>query len=453
MTGATPIDLCITPIDGRNYHKVKILSDYFSERALNTQRLFVEIQYLLWLSKYKIIRPCTKKEQSLLSSFSRITSEDYTRISSIEKKTNHDVQAIEIFLQEKLKKTTLSDIAPMVHFGLTSDDINSCAYALSINQALKKVVMPSLLNIHRELQKQSHTYRKIPLLARTHGQPANGTTYGKELGVFTRRLHNRIKKLSILKAAGKLSGNVGNFNAHSTLFPEINWFQFSETFLANLDLQGEPLTTQIAPYDTYVDIFQTLLQCNLLLSGLCKDLWIYALLGLLTQKRIEIEVGSTALPHKINPIYLEGAEGGFEIANALLEMYVRKLSYSRLQRDLSDSTIRRSIGTAFAYCLLSYQSVLEGIHRLAPNKEKMHNELEHHAEILSEAIQNYLRIKGFDDAYDQTKQFFRGNLCTQNDIRIFIDSLAITQKDKIFLHALTPDRYRGLAEKLVDRYV
>ncbi len=450
--GAIPIDLHITPIDGRNYYKISILSEYFSERALNTQRVIVETEYLLWLSEYRVIRVFKKREQAYLKSLSALTTKDYLQIRDIESKTNHDVKAIEIFIQEKLKTTTLRDVVSMVHFGLTSDDVNSCAYALCINQALKKIIQPLLQKILDALQKQGRTYKHVPMLAYTHGQPANGTTYGKELGVYAHRLKRRIEQLSLQRAAGKCSGNVGNFNAHAVVFPHINWLRFSETFLKHLGIGQEPITTQIAPYDGAIDIFQSLYQINLLLLGLCKDLWLYILLGFLMQKRITSEVGSTALPHKINPIYLEGAEGGFEIANALFEMYIRKLSYSRLQRDLSDSTVRRSFGTAFAYSLLSYQSVLESLHRIQPNTAFMEQTLNTHYEILSEAIQNYLRGKRFNDAYERTKLFFRGFTRNRKEIGEFIQTLPITAQDKKVLLALTPASYTGLADRLVDTY-
>ena len=451
--GETPIDLHITPIDGRNYHKIKVLSDYFSERALNRERIYVEVTYFLWLSKYNVIRKLTKKELTILSSLSTITTKDYGRLRDIESKVNHDVKAIELYIQEKISKTTLRDIASMVHFGLTSDDINSCAYARCMNGVVEKVVLPILSEIHTALQKHARMYKTLPMLARTHGQPATGTTYGKELGVFAYRLQKNIAVLKSLRVGGKLSGNVGTFNAHTVVFPHINWLTFSTTFLKHIDVKPEMVATQIAPYDSHIQLFQTLLYINLILLGLSKDVWLYTMLGYLKQKNISKEVGSTALPHKINPIYLEGAEGGFELANALFELYIRKLAYSRLQRDLSDSTVRRSFGTAFSYSLLSYQSMLEGLKRIEPNEQRMKEDLLSHFEILSEAIQNYLRAKGCTDAYEKTKQFFRGHVVTKSDIEEFISKLPISQKDKDYILALTPLTYTGLASKLVDTYV
>ncbi len=451
--GETPIDLHITPIDGRNYHKVKILSKYFSERAINSSRVFVETAYLLWLSKYGVVRKLTKKENRLLKKLSNLSTGDYQLIREIESKTNHDVQAVELFIQKKLSSTTLRDITQMVHIGLTSDDINSCAYARCINVSIKIVFLPILHDLFAVLQTQAKKYKATPLLARTHGQPANGTTYGKEIGIYAYRLRECIQLLQTNRVTGKCSGNVGNFNAHHAIFPTLHWLKFSKTFLAHLELPQSPMTTQIAPYDSYIQLFQTIQHINLLLLGLCKDLWTYASLGLLTQKRIAKEVGSTALPHKINPIYLEGAEGGFEIANSLLEGYIRKLSYSRLQRDLSDSTIRRSFGIMFSYTHLSYQSILEGLNRLEPNYEAMQKELLGHWEILSEAIQTALRAAGVDDAYERTKQFFRGESRTRNEINTFMQSLPLPEKTKQKLLTLTPTTYIGLAKTLVETYV
>ncbi len=447
--GEIPIDLHITPIDGRNYHKIKVLSAYFSERALNRERIYVEIQYLIWLSKYKVIRKFSKKEIAILSSIPT----DYHRIRDIESRVNHDVKAIELFIQEKISHTTLKDIASMVHFGLTSDDINSCAYARCINGAMKNIILPIVSGIQITLQKQARKHKALPMLARTHGQPATGTTYGKELGVFAHRLQKSITLLKSLRIGGKLSGNVGTLNAHIAVFPNINWLTFSSTFLKHIGIDPEMVATQIASYDSYIRLFQELLHVNLILLGLSKDMWLYTMLGYVKQKNVSQEVGSTALPHKINPIYLEGAEGGFELANSLFELYIRKLSYSRLQRDLSDSTVRRSFGTAFSYCLLSYQSILEGVERIEPDEARMKEDLLSHFEILSEAIQNYLRAKGFSDAYEKTKQFFRGHVFTKTDVEEFILHLPISKKDKNQLLALIPLTYTGLASTIVDTYV
>jgi len=451
--GETPIDLHITPIDGRNFYKLKILSTYFSERAINSSRIFVETEYLKWLSKYKIIRTFTKNENTILDTLSNLTTTDYQAIRDIESKTNHDAKAVELFIQQKLAKTTLRDVSQMIHFGLTSDDINSTAYARCINQSLVDVYHPILHDIFLTLQAQAKKFKTVPMLARTHGQPANGTTYGKELGIYAYRLKECLHLLKTKKISGKCSGNVGNFNAQYVIVPSIHWISFAKTFLSHIAVPNTPMATQIAPYDSYIQLFQTLEHINLILLGLSKDLWTYASFGLLTQKRISTEVGSTALPHKINPIYLEGAEGGFEIANSLLEGYVRKLSYSRLQRDLSDSTIRRSFSIMFSYCLLSYQSILEGLHRLAPNVDAMKNELASHLEILSEVIQTALRKEHIPDAYDTAKEFFRGETHTLVEIQNFIATLPLPVARKKQLLALSPVSYTGLAKKLVETYV
>lgn len=451
--GETPIDLSITPIDGRNFYKVNALSKYFSERALNSARITVEVEYLLWLSKFHIIRAITAKEKQFLSTFPSLTTIDYLRIRDIEKQTNHDVKALELFLQKKLASTSLRDVQQYIHFGLTSEDINSTSYALMIHGAMQDVFLPILKTIYKTIKRQAKHYASIPMLARTHGQPANGTTYGKELAVFAYRLHARVRELQAIRIAGKISGNVGNFAAQSSAFPAVRWLKFSKTFLQHLHIPEAPLSTQITPYDSFIQLFQQLQHINVILLGLAKDLWLYAAFGLLTQKHISAEVGSTALPHKINPIYLEGAEGGLDVANSLLEGYIRKLSYSRLQRDLSDSTVKRSFGIMFSYCLLSYQSILEALTRIEPNAKAMRDELMAHPEILSEAIQTILRVEGVPDAYELAKRFFRGNVHTQEEIAQFIRTLPISQSKKAYLSSLVPTTYIGLAEQLVQTYV
>ena len=290
------------------------------------------------------------------------------------------------------------------------------------------------------------------MLSRTHGQPAVPTTVGKELLVYYTRFNEEFKKLIKLEIKAKLSGNVGNLNAHKFIYPKIDWLKFSKEFISDLGLVPEPVTTQILPYDSFIAISNQLSTINNILLGLCQDFWIYIMLGYFKQKVIKKEVGSTALPHKVNPIYFEGAEGGFGIANALLEFYSRKLSYSRLQRDLSDSTVRRSVGIAFAYSLLSYQSLKEALERIEPNKEKILEDLKNHWEVLSEAVQNFLRTRDYKDAYEKTKKFFRGKTIKEKELKEFIESLKLSKEDKQKLMSLTPEKYTGYAEELVGKF-
>jgi adenylosuccinate lyase len=463
----------ISPLDGRNKNKVKELAPYFSEFALDKYRILVELRYLKKLSEYKVIRKLTKKELAAINQLIEVFDEkDYLRIREIEKKTNHDLKAVEEYIKERLRNyssseakrnretssrqartvTHFKNIVEMVHFGLTSDDTNNIAYALMIKESLHNVLIPELKKIEAILKSHSQKYQSIPMLGRTHGQPAVPTTVGKEFLVYYKRLKKQIKALVLSKVEGKITGNVGNLNVHKFLFPKINWLKFSREFVESFGLKADLVTTQIEPYDSLIRIFHQLSTINYQLLGLSLDSWMYLSFGYFKQKVIKTEVGSTALPHKVNPIYFEGAEGGFGIANALLEFYCRKLSHSRLQRDLSDSTVRRSFGIAFGYCLLSYQSIVEALSRIEPNAEKINDDLDSHWEILSEAIQNFLRTKGYKDAYKKTKLFFRGRKITKDDVAKFINGLRLEKKDKEMLLELTPEKYTGYAEELVEKY-
>jgi adenylosuccinate lyase len=443
----------ITPLDGRNKHKLTSLTRYFSEFSLDKYRILIEIKYLQKLSEYKVIRKLTEKETILINQLIKLFNEnDYKKIREIELTTNHDLKAVEEFIKLKLKNSSLKDVSTMVHFGLTSDDINNIAYALMIKDCLNNVVLPELKKLKNLLGQAARKYKKIAMLGRTHGQPAAPTTIGKEFLVYYKRLINEVEIMQNLKIQAKLTGNVGNLNVHKCLYPKINWLKFSQEFIQSFGLIPDLLTTQIEPYDSLIIIFQTLIRINNLLIGLCIDFWLYIGFGYFKQKVIKSEVGSTALPHKINPIYFEGAEGGLGIANAFFEFYVRKLSYSRLQRDLSDSTVRRSFGIAFAYGLLSYQSLIEAISRIEPDKEKILQDLHQHWEILSEAIQNFLRTKGRTDAYEKTKIFFRGKKIKKFDVLKFIKSLGLEKNDEMSLLNLTPETSIGCAEELVDKF-
>lgn len=447
------IEEAITAIDGRNKDKLTALVPYFSDFALNKHRILVELKYLIQLSKYKVVRKLTSIEiasiNRLIEAFDK---KDYQMIRRIEAETNHDMKAVEEYIKLRLAKTSLKDIVEMVHFGLTSDDVNNIAYSLMLKNSLEKVLLPEVNKIIMQIKLLAKNYRNLAILGRTHGQPAAPTTLGKEFLVYYQRMFETIKQLNNLTIKAKITGNTGNLNAHKFLYINVDWLKFSREFISDFGLTPELITTQILPYDSYINIFQKLLTINNQLLGLCQDMWIYIMLGYFKQKVISSEVGSTALPHKVNPIHFEGAEGGLGIADSLLEFYCRKLAYSRLQRDLSDSTVRRSFGTAFGYCLLSYQSTGEGLKRIEANKEKIGQDLDSHWEILSEAIQNFLRLRGYKDAYGKTKKFFRGKNITRKDLLQFINKLKLDKKDREKLLHLTPEKYTGYAEELVDKY-
>ncbi len=439
----------ITPLDGRNRDKLNELVPFFSERALNKYRIYVETEYLKALSTHKIIRPFTQREISYLDQISAsFYIKGYKKLRKIESITNHDLQAVVVYIQKLLSKSSLKDQNEMVHFGLTSDDINNLAYGQMVQNAVHGALVPELQKVVENLRDMSSAYKKVSMLGKTHGQSAAPTTFGKELAVFKSRLSRELQCLTSLKLHGKCTGNVGNLNAHVFVFPQFDWIRFSKAFVSSLGFVPDILTTQIEPYDSYIALFQTLSRINNALNGLSKDMWTYAMLGYVTQKVVTKEVGSTALPHKVNPIYFEGAEGGFGIANALLNFYAEKLSYSRLQRDLSDSTVRRSFGIAFAYSLLSYQSVREGLSRVVPNTVKLDEDLSTHFEVLSEAVQNMLRARGVKAAYQKAKNFFRGTKVTKESYQRFVTSLPLTNEDKELLIHLSPREYTGVAERL-----
>lgn len=440
----------LTPLDGRNRNKVKALSNLFSELSLNRSRILVEIKYFKLLSNLKLIRRLNTREIKILDYLLNFTPKDYQEVRLLERKVNHDVKALEEYLKIRLAKTSLSDISPMIHFGLTSDDTNNIAYAIILKNCLQKVLWPEIEMITKTLKKMAEKWKDYPLLGRTHGQPAVPTTLGKEIYVFFKRLENELENLKSLKIKAKLTGNVGNLNVHYFIAPRINCLKESAKFVKSFGLVPDLATTQIEPYDSYIQIFHSLIRINNLLTGLCLDFWIYISQGYFYQKKISQEVGSTALPHKINPIYFEGAEGGFGIANALLEFYCRKLSSSRLQRDLSDSTVRRSFGIALGYTLLSYQSVCEALLRVEPNLPKLKEELNNHWEILSEAVQNFLRTKGRIDAYDKTKEFFRGREIDQKKYQQFVKTLKLSEPDEKKLISLTPENYTGYAIEIIN---
>lgn len=448
------IEETLTALDGRNRYKLAPLFPYLSERTIDKYRILVESRYLQYLSDFKAIRKFTKAEDALLEKlFTDFDKSGYRKIREIERSTNHEMKAVEKYIQTQLQETSLNDVVEMVHFGLTTDDINNIVYALMLSESVEKILIPEIEKSILMLKDNAKKYKNIPMLGRTHGQPAAPTTLGKEFFIYYKRLNVELKILKDIRLSAKLTGNTGNLNAHKFVYPEIDWLKFSKEFITSFGFTPDFATIQIQPYDSYIRLFDTLRRINNIFIGLCVDLWIYISYGYFKQKVISSETGSTALPHKVNPIYLEGAEGGFGIANSLFEFYSRKLAKTRMQRDLSDSTVRRSVTIAFAYSLLSYQSISEALMRIEPNKDIISKDLDSHWEVLSEAIQNFLRTKNYEDAYDKTKKFFRGKTIIKSDIEKFINELTIMPKDKEKLLNLTPDSYTGFAEDIVTQYV
>jgi adenylosuccinate lyase len=442
----------ITPIDGRNQQKLLSLSAYFSEYALNKYRLKIEIEYLKKLSKEKIIPLLTKKD---LASIDRLIetfdSQKNKAIKKIEAVTNHDVKAVEYYLRDQLKKIHLQKVIPFVHIGATSEDINNLSYACILKDSGCEIMEPLLATILKSLKDLSIATKNVPLLGRTHGQPAVTTTVAKEIVNYYYRLQKQQKRLSQFKFEGKFNGAVGNFNAIYFVYPDVDWIKFSTEFVTSLDLQPNLLTTQILPYDNWIEYFQIISLINGILFDFSINIWEYIMLEVFSQKRKAGEVGSSTMPQKINPINFEHAEGSLQVANSLFEMYGRKLVASRLQRDLSDSTVRRTFSEAFGYTVLGWQSIVQGLSKITVNSVHIQEELSSHWEILAEAIQTYLRSRNDEKAYEKLKDLTQGKKITRE---LYLDMLKILKLDKEekFIN-LSPEKYSGLAEKLVDKFL
>lgn len=439
----------ISPIDGRYREKLKELSLYFSEFALIKYRTKVEVLYLIKLSEFGVIRKLSKKEKAfLISIFEKFKISDGEKVKNIENKINHDVKAVEYFIKEKIKKTSLNDIKEFIHFALTSEDITNLAYSLAIKDFLKEVYYPPLNSLIKQVSKLAKRYKNIVMLSRTHGQPASPTTMGKELAVFVYRLKKQVA--SFPKLTGKLNGAVGNYNAHLAAFPNINWVKFSQNYIKSLGLIPNLITTQIENRDCWAQIFHVVVRVNNILLDFNRDIWSYISFEYLKQKTIKEEVGSSTMPHKVNPIDFENSEGNLGIANSILSHLANKLPVSRLQRDLSDSTASRNIGTAFAHCLLAFKSTLKGLDKIEINQKKIEQDLKNHPEVIAEAIQIILRREKVKMPYEALKKLTRGRKITLDDFHCFIDNLDISDKIKKELKKIRPENYVGLAEELVE---
>lgn len=439
----------ISPIDGRYRNKLEDLGLYLSELALIKYRVKIEALYLIELAKIGIIRRLGKKEKDfLVLLFENFKLVDAQRVKKIEKEINHDVKAVEYFIKQKISKTSLKDIKEFVHFALTSEDITNLAYSLMIKDFLQDIYFPTLKTLIKQISKLAGKYKNIAMLSRTHGQPASPTTMGKEWAVFAYRLKNQIK--SFPKITGKLNGAVGNYNAHLIAFPKINWLKFSQKFIKNLGLEPSSITTQIENHDCRAEVFQTMVRVNNILIDLDQDIWIYISFDYLKQKTLEKEVGSSTMPHKINPIDFENSEGNLGVANSILNHLANKLPISRLQRDLSDSTACRNIGIGFAHTLLAFKNSLKGLSKIEINKRVIAQDLKNHSEVIAEAIQIILRREGAEMPYEKLKKLTRGKKVGLKDFHQFIDGLKISDKVKEELKKIRPDNYIGLAKRLTS---
>ena len=440
----------ISPLDGRYANSIAELSKYFSESALMGYRLKVEIEYLIALSNEKSINdlpPFSKDEQERLrkiyQNFNLVGAE---KVKEIEATTNHDVKAIEYYIQGKVKKS----LHPWIHFALTSEDVNNLSYSLMWQDGLKQVYQSSLQLVNKKLKKLARKYKEASMLALTHGQPATPTTFGKELAVFYSRLDRQIGQIKSHILLGKFSGATGTWSAHVAAYPNVNWRRFASKFIKSLGLKPNLITTQIESHDSLAESFHQVVRINSILTDLCRDMWSYISRGILVQKKVAGEVGSSTMPHKINPIQFENAEGNLGIANGLLNHLATKLPISRIQRDLTDSTTLRNQGVALGHSYLALQNILKGLSRITINKVQMSAELNNHWEVLGEAIQTILRKSGKQDAYEQLKSLTQGQSINAESMYEFVSGLKISDEDKQTLLELTPELYTGLSSKLVD---
>jgi adenylosuccinate lyase len=436
----------ISPIDGRYRKQVQHLDEYFSEFGLIRYRVLVEIEYFLFLGEKKFFNlPATVKNH-LLQVLENFSLEDAGIIKDTEKITNHDVKAVEYFLKTKLDECKAPQLKEWVHFGLTSQDINNTAIPLSWKNAIEHDYLPAVLNLQAAINQLAITYKDVPMLARTHGQPASPTRLGKELLVFVERLENQIQLFSYIPFAAKFGGATGNFNAHSVAYPKYDWVKFANEFCEDkLGLQRQQHTTQIEHYDTLATHFDAIKRINTILIDFCRDMWTYISTDYFKQKIKKGEIGSSAMPHKVNPIDFENAEGNLGIANALLEHLSAKLPVSRLQRDLTDSTVLRNIGVPVAHTLISIRSIEKGLGKLVLNESKLKADLDANWAVVAEAIQTILRRENYPNPYEALKELTRGKTTIDKKaIHQFISKLKVSQKIKLELKKITPHNYTGI---------
>ncbi len=444
----------ISPIDGRYASKVSGLSECFSEYALLKNRVKVEVMWLITLCAEEAIPECrtltADEEQKLHNIISDFTPAEAEKIKKIEAITNHDVKAVEYYLKEQIVDTSLNEISEFIHFACTSEDINNLSHALMLKDGLT-VLKPQQQLIIKNISNLAREFKTVPMLARTHGQTASPTTIGKELAVFAQRLQKQSDKVSSIDLLGKLNGAVGHFNAHLAAYPDINWIKLTKNVIeTKLGLNQNIFTTQIEPHDYMSELFDTLTRWNTILLDFNRDMWTYISMGYFGQKTIKGEVGSSTMPHKVNPIDFENSEGNCGLANAIFQHLSTKLPISRLQRDLTDSTVLRNMGVGFGYSMIAYQSTLKGLGKLKLNEQNLARDLDNAWEILAEPIQTIMRKAGIEKPYEKLKELTRGQKISQATIHSFVESLALESADKQRLLEMTPASYTGMADKIVD---
>jgi len=455
----------LSPLDGRYRDRVEPLIKIFSEKGLMQYRIKVEGEYFIALSEHPDIalRHFTEAEKQLVRRLNHLTIIDARIIKLIEvsghgdrKATHHDVKAVEYFLKDHLEATSLHDVTEWIHFALTSEDVTNIAYSLMLSDALETIIIPSLEKLRLAIEKRAQNYKNIPMLARTHEQPASPTTLGKEFKCFSSRLARQLKQLKQFEILTKLNGATGNYNAHYAAYPNINWIEFTIKFIEGFNknrvirLAPNLITTQIEPHDTYAELFDIIRRINTIIFDLQQDMRRYISDEWLMQKPTPGAIGSSTMPHKINPKEFENAKGNLQIASDFLNCFSNKLPISLLQRDLSDSTMERNFGVALGYALVAYTSILKGLEKITPDEAKMKQAIETHPEIISEGIQTILRRVGLETPYEKLHPLLQRKKMTLEDFKEFIDNLKITENLKTELHALSPMNYTGLAAKLVE---
>jgi len=443
----------ISPIDGRYWKQVEELSEYFSEFGLIKARVRVEIEYFIALADTGVFKmPDHVKLSELRKIYEEFTQENAERVKEIEKVTNHDVKAVEYFIKEEFEKLNLKEVSEWVHFGLTSQDINNTSIPLLWKEAMEFHYLPAIINLTNHIQDLATAWKDVPMLARTHGQPASPTTLGKEFMVFVERLHRQIELTSFIPNAAKFGGATGNFNAHHVAFSNIDWVSFANDFVENaLGLERMQITTQIEHYDSFAAYYDAIKRINTILIDLCRDIWTYISMDYFKQKTKKGEVGSSAMPHKVNPIDFENAEGNLGISSALAEHLSAKLPISRLQRDLTDSTVLRNFGMPIAHTFLAIKSIEKGLGKLILNEAQLHADLDKNWAVVAEAIQTILRRIGFEKPYEALKDLTRGQASiNQQTIHEFIDRLDVKDAVKKELKKITPHNYIGIQPQYED---
>ncbi len=449
----TSIDtlLAVSPIDGRYSNKCTELQEIFSEFGLIKRRVLVECTWLEALCDNKAIKECkalsAKERAALRKIASDFSLDDARRIKEIEKTTNHDVKAVEYFLKEKVAKTSLNSRTEFIHFGCTSEDINNMSHALMLRDG-KAVLRKAMDEMTATIAKMAKAYAKVPMLAHTHGQPASPTTVGKELAVVSARLKRQAAEIDRLVMPAKMNGAVGNFNAHLSAYPDVDWEKLAKGVIESLGLRQNRLTTQIESHDGIAELFDALARWNSVLLDFDRDVWMYVSMGYFKQRTIKGEIGSSTMPHKVNPIDFENSEGNLGLANAVLGFMARKLAISRMQRDLTDSTTLRNMGVGFGYTLIAIRSTEKGLGKLELNEARLAEDLDHNWEVLAEPIQTVMRKVGMDHPYERLKELTRGRRVTAEIMRDFVKALPLPKADKDRLLKMTPANYVGLAATL-----